>query len=316
MENCENYASHINFQGYIKECFSQPLDYEALISHCTKISELCCGVSLSYVGQSLLSRRIPMLSFGQGQRCVFYVGAHHGAEWICSCVLLAFLYELCECNRRGGRVHSASVPCLEKTRRICVIPMLNPDGVEIEIHGAHPSCPTYERLMRANGSSDFSLWQANARGVDLNHNYNAHFYEYKMLERSLGILGAAPTKYSGEYPESEPESAALCNLLRYIEPSLVLSLHSQGEVIYSGESLALPCGEMILERLCVMTGYKAECAQGGAACGGLSDWYSAEMKRPAYTVELGKGQNPLPLSQGEGIYQRVREALFSSPMMI
>ena len=31
-------------------------------------------------------------------------------------------------------------------------------------------------------SDDFSHWQANARGVDLNHNYDSGFYEYKKIE--------------------------------------------------------------------------------------------------------------------------------------
>ena len=303
-------------QKYIKECFLAPLDYETLSTHCERIASMGAGVELSYIGQSLLSKKIPMLSFGRGEKSVVYIAGHHGAEWLCGCVLLAFLYELCERSREGRRAFSASIPYIEQSRRICVIPVLNVDGCEIEIHGPDPLCPMYERLCRANGTEDFSLWQANARGVDLNHNYNALFSEYKRLEREAGIRSAAPTRYSGEYPESEPECAALCNLLRFFSPALVLSFHSQGEVIYGGVSDSLPCGKQIGMRLCEMSGYSMSSPEGPAAYGGLADWYSREMGLPSFTIECGLGKNPLPLSSGEGIYRRLRELLFTSPMLV
>ena len=62
-----------------------------------------------------------------------------------------------------------------------------------------------ERRRRAVPDGDFTHWQANARGVDLNHNYDAGFLEYKQIEAEQGILGGGPTRYSGECPESEPE---------------------------------------------------------------------------------------------------------------
>ncbi len=299
-------------------CFDSALDYGTLLCHCEKIAELYPGIRLSYIGNSLLSRKIPMLCFGrEGAKAVFYAAGHHASEWLCSCVLLRFAYELGEYEKNARTVYGASVPYLCKSRRICILPQLNVDGCEIEIHGADPGCPTYERLVRANGGSeDFSLWQANARGVDLNHNYNCGFEEYKALEKTAGILSASPTRYSGEYPESEPEVAAVCNFLRYTVPALVLSLHSQGEVIYGGDMRSVRGGERIGERLAQITGYTLDTPRGPAAYGGMVDWYTQEMHRPAYTLECGKGKNPLPLSDGESIYRRLRRALFTSPMLV
>jgi g-D-glutamyl-meso-diaminopimelate peptidase len=195
------------------------------------------------------------------------------------------------------------------------VPQLNVDGTEIAIHGLSEDCPTGERLERANGSSDFSRWQANARGVDLNHNYNARFYEYKEIERAEGLFSASPTRWSGEYPESEPETACLANYLRYNAPRLVLSFHSQGEEIY-GDTGEVEGADGIAMRLSAYTGYRLAKPEGGAGYGGLSDWYRAEMHLPAFTVECGKGKNPLPLSDGEGIYSRVRRMLFCAPTLV
>jgi len=297
-------------------CFGSPLDYTALLPECERIAQKHSTVRYSYLGNSLLSRKIPMLSFGCGGKSVLYVAGHHASEWLCGWVLLRFLYDIAECEAMGRCVGAYPVRSICENRRIDVIPILNVDGVELQIHGKDPRNPLTERLLRANGSSDFAHWQANARGVDLNHNYNAGFEEYKAIEAGAGILGASPTKYSGEYPESEPEVSALCNYLRYTAPSLILTLHSQGEEIYGGDMLGVKNGLSLGKRLAETCAYKLSSPDGTAAYGGLSDWYTREMKLPSFTLECGVGENPLPLSDGEGIYAKLRRALFDAPMMV
>ena len=296
--------------------FDSPLDYGALMEHCEHISEAYPSIKLKYIGNSLLSRRIPILCFGEGMGGeVFYCAGHHGSEWLCSALLLRFMAELGELERAGRTLWGISLPYLARTRRITVLPQLNVDGTDIAIHGVSEDCPTKERLERANGSEDFSCWQANARGVDLNHNYNSRFYEYKEIERTEGIYAAASTRWSGEYPESEPECACLANYLRYNAPKLLLSFHSQGEEIY-GNTGEIEGADGIAMRLSAYTGYRLSTPEGSAGYGGLCDWYREEMRLPAFTFECGKGKNPLPLSDGEGIYSRLRRALFCAPTLV
>ena len=38
---------------------------------------------------------------------------------------------------------------------------------------------------------------------------------------------------------------------------------------------------------------------------GYKDWFILKFDRPGYTVEVGTGTNPLPLSQLEAIYEKV-----------
>jgi g-D-glutamyl-meso-diaminopimelate peptidase len=88
---------------------------------------------------------------------------------------------------------------------LSVIPMLNPDGVEYQIHGVEENNPLRERLLEMNdGSEDFSAWQANARGVDLNHNYDAGFAEYKQLEKEQNIKKARPRDIAVSVPKANP----------------------------------------------------------------------------------------------------------------
>ncbi|MBE6708602.1 MAG: hypothetical protein E7578_05090 [Ruminococcaceae bacterium] len=298
--------------------YTRPLTYSAMMEYIDLFSERYKEMSVSFIGDSILGRSIPVITLGSSdaEKGVLYVGAHHGMEWITSVVLLRFVNEFLEYLKAGRQMYGLSMDYLSRTRSISVIPMLNPDGVDLQISGIPSDCPIAERLIKMNGGNDFSKWQANIRGVDLNHNYSTGFQEYKSLERELGIMGGASGKYSGEYPESEPETGALCNYLRFNDRiKMVLTLHTQGEEIFCGDGSApgsMKIGRMI-ERMC---GYKLSSPEGSAMYGGLTDWYVHDIRKPAFTLECGKGENPLPLSDYFKIYAGLRELLFSAPVMI
>lgn len=303
-----------NIPGY-----DHPLDHALMMEYIDEFSRRYSALGVTSLGTSIMGRSIPVLTLGEGKRAVLYVGTHHAMEWITSVLLLRFVNELCELVKTKSRVFSYDTKYLLSTRTIYVIPMLNPDGVEYQIHGVEKENPLYDRLIRMNGGSeDFSHWQANARGVDLNHNYNCGFSEYKSLEGELGIFNGAPTKFSGNMPESEPEVANLCNLLRFNDNiEMIITLHTQGEEIYyTGGGKAPPRSRSIggaLSRLC---GYRLAVPEGSAAYGGLTDWVVSELGRPCFTVECGKGENPLPLSDYFSIYSDIREMLFAAPMFL
>ena len=197
--------------------------------------------------------------------------------------------------------------------------MLNPDGVEYQIHGVKEDNPLYERLLSMNGQSEcFTHWQANARGVDLNHNYDAGFWEYKKLEVENGIPQGAPTRYSGSAPESEPETRALCDLIRFHNDLLgVMTLHTQGEEIYFQSGGKIPKkSKAIAAKLSALSGYHLSAAEGLASYGGLTDWCIQKLDLPAFTIECGKGENPLPYAMLSSIYVDLRQALFSFPTLL
>lgn len=295
-----------------------PMDYENLIRTVGAFANRYPFLTVTELGKTILGRSIPLLIIGEGERNVLYVGAHHGMEWITTSLLLRYLNDFCEACSCSGIAYKLSLPLFLKEYRIHVIPMLNPDGVEYQIHGVAENNPLRDRVLAMNGGSeDFTSWQANARGVDLNHNYNAGFADYKRLEAEAGIACGAPTRYSGQSPESEPEVAALCNYIRFWKDlKLVLSLHTQGEEIFyrSGGKMILGTFPSIakLSRLC---GYRLSEADGMAAYGGLTDWCLQKCEIPALTIECGKGKNPLPITQLFSIYANLRKALFLAPTM-
>ncbi len=243
-------------------------------------------------GRSILGEPLLCARRGQGSPTVLYVGVHHGMEHLTGNLLYAFL--AAGASPRGT--------CY-------VVPCLNPDGAALELGGWDAGSLLAERQLRMNGGSrDFSRWQANARGVDLNHNYPAGFDAYRAVERSLGIEGGAPTRYSGEYPLSEPETQALMGLIDILAPDAVLTLHTQGRELFWGA--APPRRTRLWGRLLARrVGYRVGTPTGAAAYGGLTDTL-AEREIPALTVECGMGVNPLPFHHLPALWQEV------SPLLI
>lgn len=291
----------------------RPIDHAVLTQVVRTLAVRYPFLRVAGLGTSILGRDIPLLALGSGRRQLLYVGTHHGMEWLTAAWLLRFVNELCEACRTGRTLYGVAMPVFLERFTLHVVPMLNPDGVEYQQHGVSRENPLYSRAVGMNGgSTDFSHWQANARGVDLNHNYDAGFAEYKALERDSGILDGAPTRYSGQEPESEPEVRALCRYLRLLNGvRLVLSLHTQGEEIYyrSGGKTLPGCYEAA-QKVARLTGYRLADAEGSAAYGGLTDWCLTQCNIPALTLECGRGCNPLPLDCFFPVYARLREALF------
>ncbi len=269
-------------------------------------------IEVGLLGRSILSRDIDCFKIGRGRSAVLVCGAHHGMEYITTLALFDFMEFVEEKSARLASYCGVDANFLLQKFTFWVIPCLNPDGVELCLSGLGKS-PLSERLLKMNGSSDFSRWQANARGVDLNHNYDFGFAEYKRYEESHGI-SAGRSAYSGEYPESEPEVKSLLNLVRTVRPALSVSLHTQGEEIYSMPKT--PYMERLSQKISreICYDYLQPC--GTAAYGGLTDYLGAMLGIPSFTVELGRGENPLPLSQLESICAVVRKLLFLLPTLL
>ena len=273
-------------------------------------------MEFSYLTESVMGRGIPLLRLGKGVRNFYYIGAHHGAERITSAVLLRFVSDFCMVAERDICIGGISPRYVMESSSLFIIPQLNPDGVEIAAGRIDKESPWYSRLVGMNGSEDFTRGQANARGVDLNHNYDAGFEEYKQIEKELGIFGGGATRFSGESPLSEPETNALCSYMQFNMPRAVITLHTQGREIYYTSGGVYPKGaKTAAARLAALSGYRLATPDGAAAYGGLTDFCIQKLGVPSFTVECGKGQNPLPPSDLSEIYAELRMAMFSFSIM-
>ena len=264
-------------------------------------------IETGIAGKSVLEKNLYYIKLGTGPNQVFYNGAHHALEWITAPLLTKFAEEFSKAYAEARTMSGGYSPrSIWAQSSIYIIPMVNPDGVDLVLNGLQRDNPNYQNLLRWNkGSTDFSKdWEANNNGVDLNHNYNAAWEESKQAEAAYGITGPGPTRYSGAYPESEPESKTVADFTRSHNFRLALAYHTQGQVIYwNFMNMAPPEAETIGEAFAKDSGYTLDQATGIASYAGYKDWFTKEYRRPGYTIEAGLGNNPLPISQFDKIYR-------------
>ncbi|SUY46604.1 zinc carboxypeptidase family protein [Clostridium putrefaciens] len=264
------------------------------------------------LGKSVLQKNLYYIKLGNGPNEVFYNAAHHSLEWITSTLLMKFIEEFSKAYSEDGIINGYRIKDIFSKSTIYIVPMVNPDGVDLVIDGLKRDNPYYSNLIQWNkGNSDFSKdWQANIRGVDLNHNYDASWALSKQAEVIYGIYGPGPTRYSGTYPESEPETKALADFTRAHSFRLVIAYHTQGEVIYWKYLKIIPNdSRKIAEMFSKSSGYILSETTGIVSYAGYKDWFIESFVRPGYTIEVGKGKNPLPISQFDKIYRDNIEVL-------
>ena len=54
-----------------------------------------------------------------------------------------------------------------------------------------------------------------------------------------------------------------------------------------------------------VSGYSLEETPYNSSFAGYKDWFIQDYNRPGYTVEVGEGDNPLPISQFDEIYNDI-----------
>lgn len=267
------------------------------------------------IGKSIWGRELYYIRLGHGERKISYNGAHHGMEWITSAMLIKFAEDFLSALRDEKCLCGFSVEALCKKTSLYIIPMLNPDGVELSTSGLPEwlSEDEYDRLLQYNGSCDFTRWQANAGGVDLNHNYDAMWQQSKSMEKEYGVYGPGPTRFSGQAPLSEPESRALAEFTVKQNFDMVLAFHSQGKVIYQGfQGKEPPVSVKIANAFELISPYKLDTTEGIASYGGYKDWFVDKFRRPGFTIEVGEGVNPLPYENLPIIYKETLPLLLGA----
>ncbi|MEG0529255.1 MAG: M14 family zinc carboxypeptidase, partial [Bacilli bacterium] len=213
--------------------FKNKMDYERLCFEIEKLKKLDNSIDVFSIGKTWENRDIICIKIGKGKTKAIYVGAHHAMEWGTALALVYFASELTCSIKKKTKFYGYDYYLLLNKVSFYIIPMLNPDGINLFFNGVSSENKFYCDLINYNNNSlNFKTWQANIRGVDLNHNYNALFSEGKKIELKEGITGPCASKYSGEHYESENETIALCKFTRFIKPKMIIALHSQGKEIY------------------------------------------------------------------------------------
>lgn len=254
--------------------------YHELIYDLIRLDVFQKEMSFFSIGTSYLGQNIFCVKAGNGDKKVLAICGHHSLETMLSEFLMEYLFRS-KTNWFDGIT-------------LYAIPLLNPDGAEIVAGRIKPPEPFLEK----------SNWQANYRGVDLNHNYDAGFYLARQMVENEGIKKPNPTKFGGDKPFSESETKAIYDLCKKIPFDVAIAFHSQGEEIYYEYDGFVPEGtEDFLKAFQKKSHYQIAKPTGTASHGGMKDWFIQEFKKPAFTVEAGLGKNPLPHSLFPKVYE-------------
>ena len=117
------------------------------------------------------------------------------------------------------------------------------------------------------------------------------------------LHGPSPRDFVGYGPLTEPEALAIYNFTLSHNFRLILSYHTQGEEIYwNFQNINPPNGYEIGQRFASSSGYLLADVPYNSSFAGYKDWFIQYYNRPGYTIEAGLGENPLPISQFQEIY--------------
>ena len=253
-------------------------------------------------------RPISTLVVGNGPRKVVYSAAFHANEWITTLILLTFARQWGEAIVSGGEIAGQNARELKDKVTIYMVPLVNPDGVDLVTGAISLKSPEYAlatALSENYPNIPFpSGWKANLLGVDLNLQFPAGWMQAREIKFTQGFTRPGPRDYVGRAPLDQVESRAMEGYTQAIDPALVLAFHSQGEEIYwQFDDIFVPGARELGERLAQVSGYALADTPYNSSFAGYKDWFIKTYRRPGYTVEVGRGENPLPIEQFPEIYQ-------------
>lgn len=275
-------------------------NFEALTADIAQLKSIFPFIQVNNIGKSVLGKPIQEIRLGKGTKKVHFDASFHANEWITSSILMSLLNHFLLSLTNVKPIRGISTMPLYQSVDLSIVPMVNPDGVNLVIDG--PPDEMRDQVLRINkGSSDFTGWKANIRGVDLNNQFPAKWE----IEKERKVEKApAPRDYPGDAPLTEPESIAMANLAKTRQFNRMLAFHTQGEEFYWGfEGLEPPESQVLAAEFARVSGYTP--VQYIDSYAGYKDWFIQDFRRPGFTIELGSGINPLPLSQFDEIFEEV-----------
>lgn len=258
------------------------MTYQELVGRIVSLQDE--GLELFNVGKSVLGKNILATHLGSFDGVQILIqGGIHAREYISTLLMVEqarYLFATQQVKNGG----------------IYFVFLTNPDGAEIVLDGIDkvPCDITKQYLTLGNMGFDFSQYKANINLVDLNTNFDADWGT-----GSQNVRCPSSENFIGFYPNSEREVISLIDFTRQVRPSLTISYHSKGEVIYygfQGESEQnIERDRLIGEQLSLATGYPLIFTENSA--GGYKDWCIRVLQIPSYTIEVGDVDLPHPIGE-------------------
>ena len=144
-------------------------------------------LNVQIVGNSVLGKPIYVIKLGRGLNSVFYSASFHANEWITTPILMKFVEDYCIAYVNRSNLYEYSVRNIFSSTSIYIMPMVNPDGVDLVTGNIAVSNYAYQKAL--NIANEFPSipfpngWKANLNGVDLKIYQPIHIFDIPHFDK-------------------------------------------------------------------------------------------------------------------------------------
>lgn len=310
------YVNYRGFHGYVESAQIKQVQYPHITivaptdtySYDRMMQDLTAlvttypdALSLGSIGSSEEGRDLPVILLGDPDAThhVLIQGTVHAKEHMCSWLLMSLTeYHAARSGMEDVCFH--------------IIPMMNPDGVIVSQTGIlnEEQQAIYQSDMSRGYTYDSSekyakTWKANAKGIDINRNFDAGWVQTKSRYAPSSML------YKGTQPFDCAEAIALRDYTLAHNFDATVSYHAMGCVIYweyGSKKDVNQVSNSLAQALNAVTGYTLN-SNAGLDAAGYKDWAMEALGIPSVTLEIGCGQVPLAENELYSILGRNLEVL-------
>ncbi|WP_409296001.1 M14 family zinc carboxypeptidase [Peribacillus sp. SCS-26] len=260
-------------------------------------------VQVKVIGKSEFGRNIYAVGLGKGKAQAFINGSHHAREWLTTNLNMYMIDKYASAYVNGSSIKGYNARSVLNASTLWFVPMVNPDGVTLQQKGLTAFPASYHStLIKMNGGSkNFKRWKSNAKGVDLNRQYDAKW--------AGTDSPSAPyyRDYKGTAPHTAKEVKAVLSLVNSKDFDMALSYHTSGQILfwnYEQSGTRKTRDYNLAKKLNSLTGYRLYTPTDFSNAAGFSDWFSRKKLRTAFTVEISPyytETNP-PVSEFSGVW--------------
>lgn len=285
-----------------------PYSHSTMMEDATKLVKLYPElITLSSIGSSVEGRDLLLIQFGKGDKKIFICGAHHAREYISTAYIMYAIDRYSYAYRNNLPWGQFNLKEILDNVTFCIVPMVNPDGVNIVQNGFAAS-PNYENLVKMPildaPKNGHRAWKANANGVDVNWNYDKDWFESSNRSKVPASMG-----FNGTTPNTEPETQAVSAYVDSIPFQAFLSFHTQGQLIYFADDITNPTN--LHNDLKADTGFSIQYENAEGKGGSFFDYVYRKYGKVTITVELCPyiGPRPYPDSDFDTVWNSAKNVI-------